>query len=205
MENSTLEEIDIQTGLFLPLSAGEIISQTEELVNYVQGSYRDCSVWTGLGPLQQFNVGAVANGVSPTLRRSYSLSDLPQCQTVHYWTRIYKDEVFYRRREVDFEKLFSEKKADEKKFSFPSFTAPDTNILQSLSNIDPRLQEKLKINTLQQYLKVLQKKTYRGLFKMIVHKLHPGDLLLSLSSQSTYESQELITELSVELTHSTMR
>ena len=66
-DNTTLEEMKIQSGLFLPLSAGE----DEE---YCQ--------WTGLGPLQQFNVEAVGSGMSPNLRRSFSSSDLTQPQTI---------------------------------------------------------------------------------------------------------------------------
>ena len=56
-DNTTLEKMSIQSGLFLPLSAGP-----------------GCCQWTGLGPLQQFNVGAVASGMSPNLRRSFSSS-----------------------------------------------------------------------------------------------------------------------------------
>ena len=52
-DNTTLKEMKIRSGLFLPLSAGE------------DGEY--CQ-WTGLGPLQQFNVWAVGSGLSPNLR-----------------------------------------------------------------------------------------------------------------------------------------
>ena len=45
--NTTLEELKIQSGLFLPLTAG----------------WEYCQ-WTGLGPLQQFNVRAVGSGRS---------------------------------------------------------------------------------------------------------------------------------------------
>ena len=71
-DNTTLEEMKIQSGLFLPLSAGE------------DGQY--CQ-WTGLGPLQQFNVGAVGSGMSPNLRRSFSSSDLTQPQAILFWDR----------------------------------------------------------------------------------------------------------------------
>ena len=46
--NTTLEEMKIQSGLFLPLSAG-----------------REYCQWTGLGHLQQFDVRAVRSGRSP--------------------------------------------------------------------------------------------------------------------------------------------
>ena len=66
-DNTTLKEMDIQSGLFLPLSAE---------------GHREYHQWTGLGPLQQFNVGAVGSGRSPNLRRSFSSSDLTQPQTL---------------------------------------------------------------------------------------------------------------------------
>ena len=65
-DNTTLEEMKIQSGLFLPLSAGE------------EGEY--CQ-WTGLGPLQQFTVGAFGSGMSPNLRRSFQSSDLTRAAT----------------------------------------------------------------------------------------------------------------------------
>ena len=71
-DNSTLEGIKIQCGLFLPLSAGE------------HGEY--CQ-WTGLGPLQQYNLGALSSGISPNLRRSFSSSDLTQPQTHLFWDK----------------------------------------------------------------------------------------------------------------------
>ena len=69
--NTTLEEMKIQSGLFLPLSAG-----------------REYCQWTGLGPLQQFNVRAVGSGRSPNRRRSFSSSDLTQPQTLLCWDRL---------------------------------------------------------------------------------------------------------------------
>ena len=114
-DNTTLEEMKIQSGLFLPLSAGG------------DGEY--CQ-WTGLGPLQQFNVGAVGSGMSPTLRRSFSSSDLTQPQTTLFWDRQFSN--LSSHREVDFQDLFSKRKEEGKMlFSLPSFTAPDTEILQS--------------------------------------------------------------------------
>ena len=99
-ENTTLKEIDIQSGLF-PLLAG--------------GNW-EYHQWTGLEPFQQFNVGAVGSGRSPNLRRSFSSSDLMQPQTL------------------------KRKKKGKKLFSLSSFTAPDTDIMQSFSGLDLRLQ-----------------------------------------------------------------
>ena len=127
-DNTTLEWINIQSGVFLPLSAG--------------GGYRECDQWTGLGPLQQFNVGAVGSGMSPNLRRSFSSSDLTQPQTTLFWDRSMLSYYQGYSIEVDFNKLFFKKK---KLFSLPSFTAPDTEVLQSFSGLDPRLKECLGI------------------------------------------------------------
>ena len=137
--NTTLEEMKIQSGLFLPLSAGD-------------GEY--CQ-WTGLGPLQQFNVRAVGSGRSPNLRRSFSSSDLTQPQTLLFWDRqckLYE----YDNEEVDFKELFSLKEEGQKLFSLPSFTAPDTKVLQSFSGLDPRLKECLDISDLNQYVESLR-------------------------------------------------
>ena len=137
--NTTLEEMKIQSGLFLPHSAG--------------GEYRQ---WTGLGPLQQFNVRAVGSGRSPNLRRSFSSSDLTQPQTLLFWDR---QLIYYEgnKEEVDFKKLFSLKKEKgQKLFSLPSFTAPDTEVLQSFSGLDPRLKKGLKISDLNEYVEWLR-------------------------------------------------
>ena len=139
--NTTLEEMKIQSGLFLPISAGE---------------GREYCQWTGLGPLQQFNVRAVGSGRSPNLRRSFSSSDLTQPQTLLFWDRLflYKGEKV---DEVDFKKLFSLKKEEgQKLFSLPSFTAPDTEVLQSFSGLDPRLKECLETSHLNQYVEWLR-------------------------------------------------
>ena len=113
----------IQSGLFLPLSAAE------------DGEY--CQ-WTGLGPLQQFNVGAVGSGKSPNLRRSFSSSDLTQPQATLFWDKQFHYSPY--QSEVNFKKLFSKRKEEGKKlFSLPSFTAPNTEVLQSFSGLDPRL------------------------------------------------------------------
>ena len=137
--NTTLEVMKIQSGLFLPLSAG----------------WEYCQ-WTGLGPLQQFNVRAVGSGRSPNLRRSFSSSDLTQPQTLLFWDRHLSYE--YDNEEVDFKKLFSLKEEEgQKLFSLPSFTAPDTEVLQSFSALDPRLKEYLEISDLNQYVERLRK------------------------------------------------
>ena len=129
-DNTTLKEMDIQSGLFLPPLADQKYHQ-----------------WTGLGTLQQFNVGAVGSGRSPNLRRSYSSSDLSRPQTLLLWDLwlLPKDPV--DPVEVDFKTLFSEKREEGKKlFSLPSFTAPDTEVLQSFSGLDPRLKQCLEIS-----------------------------------------------------------
>ena len=46
-------------------------------------------------------------------------------------------------------RLFSKRKEEGKKlFSLPSFTAPDTEVLQSFSGLDPRLKQCLRISQL---------------------------------------------------------
>ena len=134
--NTTLEEMNIQSGLFLPLSAGIGME-------YCQ--------WTRLGPLQRFNVGAVGSGRSPNLRRSFSSSDLTQPKTLLFWDR----QFWYggNNVEVDFKELFSLKEKGQKLFSLPSFTAPDTEVLQSFSGLDPRLKECLEISDLNHYVR----------------------------------------------------
>ena len=86
--NTTLEEMKIQSGLLLPLSA---VAGME----YCQ--------WTGLGPLQQFNVRAVGSGRSPNLRRSFSSSDLTQPKTLLFWDR----QFWYAHQKVE-EDYFNE-------------------------------------------------------------------------------------------------
>ena len=137
--NTTLEEMKIQSGLFLPLSAG----------------WEYCQ-WTGLGPLEQFNVRAVGSGRSSNLRRSFSSSDLTQPQTLLFWDRLLY--TFPTNAEVDFKELFSLKKEKgQKLFSLPLFTAPDTEVLQSFSGLDPRLKKCLEISHLNWYVKWLRR------------------------------------------------
>ena len=132
-DNNTLKEMDIQSGLFLPLSAF---------------GHREYHQWTGLGPLLQFNVGAVGSGRSPNLRRSFSSSDLTKPQTLLFWAQLLSIGDGSP-AEVDFKSVFSKRKEEETKlFSLPSFTAPDTEVLQSFSGLDPRLKQCLRISQL---------------------------------------------------------
>ena len=139
-DNTSLEKMSIQSGLFLPLSAGP-----------------GCCQWTGLGPLQQFNVGAVASGMSPNLRRSFSSSDLTQPQNQLFWNKRlhFSDRISIP--EVNFKEIFSKREEEGKKlFSLPSFTAPDTNVLLSFSGLDPRLKGCLELSDLNEYVKWLR-------------------------------------------------
>ena len=138
--NTTLEEMEIQSGLFLPLSAG----------------WEYCQ-WTGLGPLQQFNVRAVGSGRSRNLRRSFSSSDLTQPKTLLFCDRLLFLYGGNKVEEVDFKELFSLKEKGQKLFSLPSFTAPDTEVLQSFSGLDPRLKKCLEISDPYQYVARLRK------------------------------------------------
>ena len=93
---------------------------------------------------------AVGSGRSPNLRRSFSSSDLTQPQTLLFWDRQLYSSPFRSSITVDFKKLFSLKKEKgQKLFSLPSFTAPDTEVLQSFSGLDPRLKECLEISHFQ--------------------------------------------------------
>ena len=166
--NTTLEEMKIQSGLFLPLSAG----------------WEYCQ-WTGLGPLQQFNVRAVGSGRSPNLRRSFSSSDLTQPKTLLFWDRqLYLTSEVGEKVEFDFKKLFSLKKEKgQKLFSLPSFTAPDTEVLQSFSGLDPRLKECLEISDLNQYVEELRE-TCRGMmYKLSKYTREHSASRAPLSSQ----------------------
>ena len=160
-DNTTLEEMKIQSGLFLPLSAGE------------GGEY--CQ-WTGLGPLEQFNVGAVGSGMSPNLRRSFSSSDLTQPQTTLFWDRWFA--LRGPKLDVDFEMVFSKKKVfhhREERMSLLSFTAPDTEVLQSFSGLDPCIKKCLGITHLQQHLQRLG-----------------GDLLGNVGRSSQHAAQTMV-------------
>ena len=147
-DNTTLEKMSIQSGLFLPLSTGK----------YLGGVYHDYCQWTGLGPLQQFNVGAVASGMSPNLRRSFSSSDLTQPQNQLFWDKRFPFSESSSIPEMNFKELFSKREEEGKKLvSLPSFTAPDTNVLLSFSGLDPRLKECLELSDLNNHVKWLRK------------------------------------------------
>ena len=162
--NTTLEEIDIKSGLFLPLSAGKGLH-----FSLSAGKSEEYRQWTGLGPLQQFNVGAVGSGRSPNLRRSFSSSDLTQPQTLPFWDRQFSHIGGDRVVEIDFKDLFSLKKEEgQKLFSLPSFTAPDTEVLQSFSGLDPRLKECLEISDLSQYVKRLSETCWEVMIEVSV-------------------------------------
>ena len=161
--NTTLEEMKIQSGLFLPLSAG-----------------REYCQWTGLGHLQQFNVRAFGSGRSPNLRRSFSSSDLTQPQTLLFWDRqlIYVPHVRNKVEEVDFKKLFSLKEEKgQKLFSLPSFTAPDTEVLQSFSGLDPRLKKCLEISDLNRYVEELRGTCWTMMLEVSHYTMAPRELL----------------------------
>ena len=148
-DNTTLEKMSIQSGLFLRLSAGE--------------GYEEYSQWTRLGPLQQFNVGAVASGMSPNLRRSFSSSDLTQPQNQLFWKKRFPFSESSSIPEVNFRELFSKREEEGKKLvSLPSFTAPDTNVLLSFSGLDPRLKGCLELSNLNNHVKRLRE-TYVGM------------------------------------------
>ena len=176
--NTTLEEV--QSGLFLPLSA---------VWKYCQ--------WTGLGPLQQFNVRAVGSGRSPNLRRSFSSSDLTQPKTLLFWDRQFYLDGEDKVEEVYFKELFSLKKEEgQKLFSLPSFTAPDTEFLQSFSGLDPRLKECLEISDLNQYVERLRESCW-GMMREV-----SGYMFLmrhSASERKSLPSQTEPTPLSVYL------
>ena len=121
-------------------------------------------------------MGAVGSGMSPNLRRSFSSSDLTQPQTTLFWDRQFLDLYPFAPQEaikvdVDFKKLFFKRKMEGKKlFSLPSFTAPDTKVLQSFSGLDPRLKECLEISHLHQYEEKLGK-TCWGMMKELNYDL----------------------------------
>ena len=165
--NTTLEEMKIQSGLFLPLSAGEGFS--------LSAGWKYCQ-WTGLGPLQPFNVGAVGSGRSPNLRRSFSSSDLTQPKTLLFWDRLLNFGLY--NVEVDFKELFSLKKEKgQKLLSLPSFTAPDTEVLQSFSGLDPRLKKCLKISDLNQCVRWLRKSCWGMMRELSEYTVAQRELL----------------------------
>ena len=157
--NTTLEEMKIQSGLLLPLSAGK---------------GREYRQWIGLGPLQQFNVRAVGSGRSPNLRRSFSSSDLTQPQTLLFWDRLFD----YNWNGIEVKELFSLKKEKgQKLFSLPSFTAPDTEVLQSFSGLDPRLKKCLEISDLNWYVERLRETCWTMMLEVSHYTMAQRELL----------------------------
>ena len=123
----------IQSGLFLPLSPDH---------------HRRAQQWTGLGPLQQFNLGAISRGMPPNLRRSFSSSDLTQPKTIPFWKREFVVSKGKKQGHIDFKRLFLAKKKKKGK-KLQSFTAPDTPVLQSFTDVDHRLHQCLGISNLE--------------------------------------------------------
>ena len=157
-DNTTLKWIYTRSGLFFPLSASNQKHQ-----------------WTGR---QQFNVGAVGSGRSPNLSRSFSSSDLTQPQTLLFWERsnyLLSSDSDNKPAEVDFKKLFSERK---NLFSLPSFTAPDTDVLESFSGLDPRLKHCLGIFQLKEKYVAGIRETCWGILRKVSQYLRNTDLLL---------------------------
>ena len=166
-KNTTVEEVKLQSGLFQPLSV----------------DVHDLLLGRGFEPLQQFNVGAVGSSISPNLKRSFSSSDLTHPETCIIKEIFYKAQILQRsvrkrmmlllgknqyprkdqvqKIDIDFKQLFSKRK--KKGGTCLSFTAPDTDILQSFSGLDPRLKECLKISHLQQYVEDLRETYFRML------------------------------------------
>ena len=147
-ENSTLMKINIQCGLFLPLFSAK-------------GNKIITRRLAGLGPLQQFNFGAISAGTLCRLKRSFSLSDLKCPQTQIFWESdvnkmSMKEGVIQKEPAMlSFQALFSMR--NRKKISpYPSFTAPDSAVLLSFSAIDPRLKECLKVSHLNHYVQNLR-------------------------------------------------
>ena len=139
---------------------------------------------------------AVGSGRSPNLRRSFSSSDLTQPQTLLFWDRLLFGSGYFN-EEGDFKKLFSLKKEEgQNLFSLPSFTAPDTEVLQSFSGLDPRLKECLEISDLNQYVERLRV-TCKGMMREV-----SGYMFLmrhSASESKSLPSQTEPTPLSVYL------
>ena len=130
MDNSTLKTIRVESELFLQVSAS--------------GNFEYCE-WTGLGPLQQFNLGAVSSGTSPNLRRSFSSSDLTQPKSLLFWDQQLLQNFYDIDDDACLVYVFKTKPG-QNTFSLPSFTAQDTEVLQSFSGLDPRLQQCLGIS-----------------------------------------------------------
>lgn len=160
--NCTLEKIEILSGFFQKTSLYCIPPLCYDW------SWR---ILAGLAPIQQFNARNIENGIPHRLRRSYSSSDLLQPLKKHLFRRevwwrsdhirtacknfiqangeqkqSYKVEIYNPANATlwgaVFKQIFSMRRKNPKKFcSIPSFTAPDTELLQPFSHLDPRLIE----------------------------------------------------------------
>ena len=126
MENCTLEKLDISITVF------------REWIQLLIHK-----------PFATFDVGRIRNGTTPALRRSYSLSDITSLTTMPIHNNIVDDIMFEsgdtfpyirdspRKREIQ--------RMNSKMCYNKSFTAPDTDIIPSLSHLDLRLKECLGI------------------------------------------------------------
>ena len=97
-------------------------------------------------------MGAVASGMSPNLRRSFSSSDLTRPQTLLLWKRTVLPIVMNQEKLISIT-FFSELKKKGKKIYSLSLRSllPGTDFLQFFSGLDPRLKECLQIPHLNQY------------------------------------------------------
>ena len=135
-KNTTLEKIVIQSGVFRPVDDTSI-------------HFGGFTEWTGLGPLQQFNMGVIRSGVSHNLRRSFSSSDITRPQTQLYWWRNFvalKNIELWDRNSPGLTVVQVKKSCP-----VPLFTAPDNQVLQFFSGLDLRLRECLGILNLRMY------------------------------------------------------
>ena len=74
---------------------------------------------------------------------------------------------------MNFKELFSKREEEGKKLvSLPSFTAPDTNVLQSFSGLDPRLKGCLKLSDLNEYVKILRRTYMHMMVKCNIQLSH---------------------------------
>ena len=165
-QNNTLETMNIKSGLFQPITAGE------------DGEY--CQ-WTGHGPLQQFNMATVASGVCPQLKKSFSLSDLViQPQANLYWDRKL-DEAEFGCCYVPEEEQKNVNQLSMREHGIVSFTSPESRVLQSFSDLDPRIRECLGISNLVPYvIKIVE--TFRAM--QILKNIKEYAIIESSAAQS---------------------
>ena len=139
--NSTLINLRIESGMLRPNLLEYTLPYCYEAV-----SIDHCRVT----PFRQFSAEYLASDIIPTkLKRSHSEADLLQEPSeTDYSERdsyIYNP-VYRHHRDAVFQQLFLTRRNKGKKCSaMPSFTAPDIDLLQPLSHLDPRLQECLGV------------------------------------------------------------